>query len=56
MGEQEQPSEPPEPKLKIYVDLKRPLPADADVWLSERELQTEAGALAEAFAKQLGFE
>jgi phosphomannomutase len=45
-----------EPKLKIYVDLKRPLPADADVWLSERELQTEAGALAEAFAKQLGFE
>ena len=37
-----------EPKLKIYVDLRRPLGAGADVWQNERELLAEARAFAEA--------
>jgi phosphomannomutase len=43
-----------EPKLKIYVDLCRPLGAGADVWRSEKDLRAEARALAEAAAIELG--
>lgn len=44
-----------EPKLKIYVDLTRPLDAGAEVWPKERELASEASRLAEAVVKELGF-
>jgi phosphomannomutase len=44
-----------EPKLKIYVDLTRPVDAGADVWPEERELTGEASRLAEAVVKELGF-
>jgi phosphomannomutase len=43
-----------EPKLKIYVDLKRPLAGEADVWQAERELVREANALAAAVELELG--
>jgi phosphomannomutase len=43
-----------EPKLKIYVDLCRPLGAGADVWQNERELLGEAKAFAEATVDALG--
>jgi phosphomannomutase len=43
-----------EPKLKIYVDLCRPLASGADVWRSEHELRADAQALAEATAVELG--
>jgi phosphomannomutase len=44
-----------EPKLKIYVDLRRALPPATDTWLAEAELQHEAAAFAEATMKLLGF-
>jgi phosphomannomutase len=44
-----------EPKLKIYIDLSRALPAGADVWQAERELQEEARAYAEATLTELAF-
>ena len=44
-----------EPKLKIYIDLSRMLPAGADVWPAEGELQEEASAYGEALVKELGF-
>jgi phosphomannomutase len=43
-----------EPKLKVYVDLRRPLGAEADVWQNERELLAEARAFAEATVDTLG--
>jgi phosphomannomutase len=45
-----------EPKLKIYVDLRRALAPLADVWQSERELVDEARALASDMTRQLGFD
>jgi phosphomannomutase len=42
-----------EPKLKIYVDLTRPLGSGADVWENERELVAEAQTLACAVEKEL---
>jgi phosphomannomutase len=44
-----------EPKLKVYVDLSRPLAANADVWRAEGALQEEARAYAGAIVKELGF-
>lgn len=44
-----------EPKLKIYIDLSRMLPAGVDVWQAEGELQREAQAYGEAVVKELGF-
>lgn len=42
-----------EPKLKIYVDLTRPVERGADVWQKEAELLVEASALAEALVTEL---
>jgi phosphomannomutase len=44
-----------EPKLKIYIDLSRTLPAGADVWRAEGELQREARTYGEAVVAELGF-
>ena len=44
-----------EPKLKVYIDLSRVLPADADVWHAEGELHEEARAYGEAVVHELGF-
>jgi phosphomannomutase len=44
-----------EPKLKVYVDLTRPVDAGTDVWPKERELAIEASELAEAIVTELGF-
>jgi phosphomannomutase len=44
-----------EPKLKIYVDLSRPVEADADIWALERELLAEAQTFADALVETLGF-
>lgn len=44
-----------EPKLKIYVDLTRPVEAAADVWQKEKLLVSEAQALASAVVTELGF-
>ena len=44
-----------EPKLKIYVDMRRAISAAEDVWGSEKKARTDASALAEAMAKSLGF-
>jgi phosphomannomutase len=44
-----------EPKLKIYIDLSRALPAGADVWQAESMLQEEARAFGEAVVRELGF-
>jgi phosphomannomutase len=44
-----------EPKLKIYVDMRRPVSAAEDVWRAEQRARGEATALAEAMAKSLGF-
>jgi len=44
-----------EPKLKIYVDMRRAISATEDVWASEKKARTDASALAEAMAKSLGF-
>jgi len=44
-----------EPKLKIYVDLTRPVEPGADVWHSESQLRGEAQTLAAAVVKELGF-
>lgn len=44
-----------EPKLKIYVDLRRTLPTGSDVWQADAELQQEAKLLAEALVQELGF-
>ncbi len=44
-----------EPKLKIYVDMRRPVAAGEDVWSAERKARSEAAALAEAMSKSLGF-
>jgi phosphomannomutase len=43
-----------EPKLKIYVDLRRTLETGSDVWQAEAELLREAKSLAEAVATELG--
>ncbi len=42
-----------EPKLKIYVDLTRPVEPGADVWQREALLHAEATALAEALVSEL---
>jgi phosphomannomutase len=42
-----------EPKLKIYVDLTRPVEHDSDVWRKEAELRAEASALADALVTEL---
>jgi phosphomannomutase len=44
-----------EPKLKIYVDLTRPVEPGADVWQKENQLRGEAQTLANAVVKELGF-
>ncbi len=44
-----------EPKLKVYVDLRRPLAAGSDPWQLEGELQREARRLADALVGELGF-
>jgi phosphomannomutase len=44
-----------EPKLKIYVDLTRPVEPGADVWQGEKQLRGEAQTLASAVVKELGF-
>jgi len=44
-----------EPKLKIYVDLTRPVEPGADVWQKESQLRAEAQTLANAVVKELGF-
>jgi phosphomannomutase len=44
-----------EPKLKIYVDMRRPVAAGEDVWSAERKARSDAAALAEAMSKSLGF-
>jgi phosphomannomutase len=43
-----------EPKLKIYVDLTRPVEPGADVWQGEKQLRGEAQTLASAVVKELG--
>jgi phosphomannomutase len=45
-----------EPKLKIYVDLRRELPAQAAVWTAEAEARAEGLRLATALAVQLGLD
>jgi phosphomannomutase len=45
-----------EPKLKVYVDLRRPLSPGTDVWPAESELQLEARSFAEAAVKALGLD
>lgn len=45
-----------EPKLKIYVDMRRAVSAAEDVWSSEKAARTDARVLAEAVAKSLGFD
>lgn len=42
-----------EPKLKIYVDLTRPVASFDDVWQAEAALSAEAKALAEALVSDL---
>jgi phosphomannomutase len=44
-----------EPKLKVYVDLRRALSAGSDASQAESELQHEARSLAEAVVTVLGF-
>lgn len=44
-----------EPKLKVYVDLRRPVPPGSDPWQLEGELQREARRLADALVTELGF-
>lgn len=44
-----------EPKLKIYVDMRRAISAAEDVWSSEQKARNDASALAGAMAKSLGF-
>jgi phosphomannomutase len=44
-----------EPKLKVYVDLRRAVGADTDVWKAEEETRAEARKLAEALVADLGF-
>lgn len=44
-----------EPKLKVYVDLRRAVGADADVWKAEEETRAEARELAEVLVADLGF-
>lgn len=45
-----------EPKLKIYIDLSRMLPAGTDMWQAEAALQGEARAFGEAVVTELGFD
>jgi phosphomannomutase len=44
-----------EPKLKVYVDLRRALAPNEDVWKAENQARAEARGLAEAVVKELGF-
>jgi phosphomannomutase len=44
-----------EPKLKVYVDLRRSLAPNEDVWKAEDQARAEARGLAEAVVKELGF-
>ncbi|HVZ34032.1 MAG TPA: phospho-sugar mutase [Polyangiaceae bacterium] len=44
-----------EPKLKVYVDLRRALKPSDDVWKAEDQARAEARRLAEAVVKELGF-
>jgi phosphomannomutase len=44
-----------EPKLKVYVDLRRALAPNEDVWKAEDQARAEARGLAEAVVKELGF-
>jgi phosphomannomutase len=44
-----------EPKLKVYVDLRRALEPNLDVWHAEAAATEQARSLADALVEKLGF-